>query len=137
MSSEDLHAPREKLTTATLTQHQAIVSLREELEAIDWYRQRVDDCSDSALRDILHHNMKEEIEHACMILEWLRRDVPDWAEEMDTYLYTDAPITEVEHEATGGPAATPPASRAHAPDGQPAARPAYRYTVGSLKRNGA
>ncbi len=102
MSSEALHAPRERLSRATITHHQAIVSLIEELEAVDWYRQRADDCEDAALKEILLHNMNEEMEHATMVLEWLRRNVPGWAEHMDTYLYTTAPITEVEEEATGG-----------------------------------
>lgn len=102
MSSEALHAPRERLSRATITHHQAIVSLMEELEAVDWYRQRADDCEDAALKEILLHNMNEEMEHATMVFEWLRRNVPGWASHMDTYLYTTAPITEVEEEATGG-----------------------------------
>jgi hypothetical protein len=64
MSSEDLHAPRERLRPKTLAMHQAIVSLMEELEAADWYQQRADDCDDAALKAILLHNMREEIEHA-------------------------------------------------------------------------
>ena len=102
MSSEALHAPRDRLSRSTITHHQAIVSLVEELEAADWYRQRADDCEDPALKEILLHNMREEMEHACMILEWLRRNEPIWSEAMDTYLYTEAPITEVEEEETGG-----------------------------------
>lgn len=101
MSSEDLHAPRERLSRKTLHQHHAIVSLMEELDAVDWYRQRADDCEDEALRDILLHNMREEMEHACMVLEWLRRNDPDWDEQLRTYLFTDAPITKVEEVAEG------------------------------------
>ncbi|MBK8908600.1 MAG: ferritin [Rhodospirillales bacterium] len=137
MSSENLHAPRENLTKQTLNQHQAIVSLGEEIEAVDWYRQRADDCSDPALRDILLHNMQEEIEHACMVLEWLRRNMPEWAEEMDTYLYTDAPITEIEEAESGSSEAAPVNATSGVPDEDRAARPAYRFTVGSLKKNGA
>src|SRR3990167_8503691 len=70
MSSEGLHAPRERLSEETLNMHYAISSLMEELEAVDWYRQRADDCEDAALRGILLHNMREEIEHAAMVLEW-------------------------------------------------------------------
>ena len=96
MSSESLHAPRERLSRATLSHHQAIVSVMEEMDAVDWYRQRAEDAEDAPLREILLHNMREEIEHACMILEWLRRNDPEWSKHMDTYLYTEAPITQVE-----------------------------------------
>ena len=130
MSSEDLHAPRDRLLTATLTHHQAVVSLGEELEAADWYRQRADDCDDPALKDILLHNMREEIEHACMLLEWLRRNVSDWARQMDTYLYSDGAITGVEAAATGQPAA--PASS----PSRVVAGTVNRFTVGSLKGRG-
>lgn len=102
MSSENLHAPRERLKKETLTRHHAIVSLMEELEASDWYQQRADDCSDKSLREILLHNMREEIEHACMVIEWLRRNDREWARQLDTYLYSKAPITKVEEEAEGG-----------------------------------
>ncbi|MEX0809971.1 MAG: ferritin [Dongiaceae bacterium] len=101
MSSEGLHAPRERLSKETLSRHHAIVSLREELEAADWYRQRADDCEDDSLREILLHNMREEIEHACMVIEWLRRADKEWQTQLDTYLYSDGPITEVEEQATG------------------------------------
>ena len=99
MSSEDLHAPRERLSKKTLAMHQAIVSLMEELEAADWYRQRADDCDDQALKEILLHNMREEIEHAAMALEWLRRNDEDFAKQLKTYLFTKGSILEVEEEA--------------------------------------
>ena len=102
MGSENLHAPRERLSADTIRMHQAIVSLMEELEAADWYRQRADDCTDRSLREILLHNMREEIEHACMVIEWLRRNDKEWARQLDTYLYSKAPITKVEEEAEGG-----------------------------------
>src|SRR5690606_7777524 len=73
MSSEGLHVPCEKLKPATLNLHYAIASLIEELDAVDWYRQRADDCDDPELRKILLHNAREEIEHAAMALEWIRR----------------------------------------------------------------
>jgi hypothetical protein len=101
MSSEGLHAPRERLSKETLNKHHAIVSLMEELEAADWYRQRADDCEDGPLREILLHNMREEIEHACMVIEWLRRADKEWQKQLDTYLYSDGPITAVEDHATG------------------------------------
>ncbi|MGC2856445.1 ferritin [Novispirillum sp. DQ9] len=101
MSSEGLHAPRDRLSRTTLHHHHAIISLMEELDAVDWYRQRADDCEDESLRAILLHNMREEMEHACMALEWLRRNDADWAEQLKTYLFTDAPITKVEEAAEG------------------------------------
>ena len=101
MSSEGLHAPRERLSKETLNKHHAIVSLMEELEAADWYRQRADDCEDGPLREILLHNMREEIEHACMVIEWLRRADKEWQKQLDTYLYSEGPIAGVEEQATG------------------------------------
>jgi len=92
MSSESLHAPRERLSEETLTLHHAITSLIEEMEAVDWYRQRADDCEDPVLREILLHNMREEMEHACMILEWMRRNNEDFAEQVDDFLYRDGEI---------------------------------------------
>ncbi|MFC3676785.1 ferritin family protein [Ferrovibrio xuzhouensis] len=96
MSSEHLHAPRERLSKKTLAMHHAIVSLMEELEAADWYRQRADDCEDKALKAVLLHNMREEIEHAAMVLEWLRRNDEDFARQMKDYLFTEGDITELE-----------------------------------------
>lgn len=92
MSSEGLHAPRERLSKETLAFHQAITSLREELEAADWYRQRADDCDDESLKDVLLHNMREEIEHAAMILEWLRRNSEDFNKELKKYLFAEGAI---------------------------------------------
>lgn len=92
MSSEGLHAPRDRLTRETLHLHHAIVSLREELEAVDWYRQRADDCDDQALKDILLHNMREEMEHACMCIEWLRRNNKDFEGFLKEFLFTEGDI---------------------------------------------
>lgn len=99
MASDNLHAPRERLSKKTLAMHQAIVSLMEELEAADWYQQRADDCDDKALKQILLHNMREEIEHAAMVLEWLRRNSPDFDRELKEYLFSKKDITAKE-EAT-------------------------------------
>jgi hypothetical protein len=71
----------------------------EELEAADWYRQRADDCDDAALKAILLHNMREEIEHAAMALEWLRRNDTDFDKQLRTYLFSSGDITEVEEKA--------------------------------------
>jgi hypothetical protein len=99
MSSEGLHAPRERLSKSTLAMHHAIVSLMEELEAVDWYRQRADDCEDEALKAILLHNMREEIEHAAMALEWLRRNSTHFDTQLREYLFTDGNIAAREEEA--------------------------------------
>ena len=93
MSSETLHAPRERLSKKTLHIHQAISSLMEELEAVDWYRQRADDCEDPELTGIVLHNMREEIEHAAMVLEWLRRNDETFDKELRDFLFTDKPLT--------------------------------------------
>ncbi len=101
MSSEGLHVPREKLKPKTLLQHYAIASLIEELEAVDWYRQRADDCEDESLREILLHNAREELEHAAMALEWLRRSDPEVDKNLREYLFKEGSITGHEEEATG------------------------------------
>jgi hypothetical protein len=100
-SMADLHVPRERLGKNTLNLHYAISSLREELEAVDWYRQRADDCDDPALKAILLHNMKEEIEHASMVLEWIRRIEPAFDKQLKEYLFREGPIAGREKEATG------------------------------------
>ena len=92
MASETLHAPRERLSKETIHMHQAISSLMEELEAVDWYRQRADDCDDEELRQILLHNMREEIEHAAMVLEWLRRNDETFDKELRDRLFKEGPI---------------------------------------------
>jgi ferritin-like protein len=84
------------LSDAVRDLSRALISLKEEIEAIDWYTQRVEACSDTALRDVLAHSRGEEIEHAAMTLEWLRRSMPGWDEALRTYLFTSAPITELE-----------------------------------------
>ena len=94
MSSEGLHESREQLSEKTLNMHRAIVSLMEELEAADWYQQRADGCSDPDLKAILIHNMEEEIEHAVMVMEWLRRNSEPFAREMKERLFTDEPIVD-------------------------------------------
>lgn len=101
MASETLHAPREKLSAETLAMHQAIASLMEELEAVDWYRQRADDCGDESLKAILLHNMREEMEHAAMVIEWLRRNNADFAKELKDYLFTDGDIASIEEQVQG------------------------------------
>ncbi|HET7335919.1 MAG TPA: hypothetical protein VFI93_12445 [Rhizomicrobium sp.] len=101
MSSENLHAPRERLSKETLHLHHAIVSLMEELEAVDWYRQRADDTDDESLKAILLHNAHEEVEHASMVLEWIRRNDKVFDKELKEYLFTEGPITGLEKKAMG------------------------------------
>lgn len=92
----DYHEPTNELTTSTRDYVRALRSLREEIEAVDWYQQRVDATSDQQLKKILEHNRNEEMEHACMVLEWLRRNMAGWDEHMKTYLFTDKEITSIE-----------------------------------------
>ncbi len=89
MSNEGYHEPIEKLSAQTMDMHRAIVSLMEELEAVDWYNQRVDACKDKELAAILAHNRDEEKEHASMVLEWIRRNDPSFDKELRDYLFTD------------------------------------------------
>jgi ferritin-like protein len=101
MSSEVLHEDANKLGAEVVDQHRAIVSLMEELEAVDWYNQRAKATSNPDLRAILEHNRDEEKEHAAMVLEWLRRGDPKFSQHLKTYLYTKEPVTEIEAEVTG------------------------------------
>ena len=111
MAHEGLHENEEKLAPATLDSHRAILSLMEEFEAVDWYHQRADACGDEELRAILLHNMHEEMEHAAMILEWLRRRTPRLDEIMRIYLFGQGDITKAEEVATGKLAAAEEPSR--------------------------
>ena len=92
MSNEGYHEPVSELSAETRDMHRAIVSLMEELEAVDWYNQRVDACSDDELKSILAHNRDEEKEHAAMVLEWIRRRDPTFSQELKESLFTDGPI---------------------------------------------
>lgn len=92
MSNEGYHEPIDELTDETRDMHRAITSLMEELEAVDWYNQRVDACKNEALKAILAHNRDEEKEHAAMLLEWIRRQDLSFAKELKDYLFTDKPI---------------------------------------------
>lgn len=92
MSSEGYHEPIEELSQETRDMHRAIVSLMEELEAVDWYNQRAEACKDPELKAILEHNRDEEKEHAAMVLEWIRRRDPALSRQMKDYLFTTKPI---------------------------------------------
>jgi uncharacterized protein len=126
-SSAGFHESEERLTPATRDLHRALVSLQEELEAIDWYQQRIDAVQDDELREILQHNRDEELEHAAMLLEWVRRHHPSVDEALRPRLFRDGPIV-------GREKALEKDEALGAQDnggGEPATR--HRPTVGSLR----
>lgn len=92
MSSVGYHEPIEELSDETRDIHRAIVSLMEELEAVDWYNQRINACKDEQLKVILAHNRDEEKEHASMLLEWIRRRDSTFSKELKEYLFNENPI---------------------------------------------
>lgn len=90
--------PVEKLDAKTKDIVRTLMSLKEEIEAINWYHQRVASGENEELNNLLAHNRDEEIEHACMALEWLRRNMDGWDETLQTYLFTEKDITAIEEE---------------------------------------
>lgn len=98
MASEGLHEDSAELSDETMDMHRAIVSLMEELEAVDWYNQRADAARSDELKAILKHNRDEEKEHAAMLLEWIRRQDPSFDKELRDYLFSSQPITRLEEE---------------------------------------
>jgi ferritin-like protein len=100
-SSMGLHEAREDLAPETLDRHRSLVSLMEELEAMDWYQQRIDATGDAELKDILAHNRNEETEHAAMTLEWLRRHDAKLDQSLRTYLFSEGSILALEEAAMG------------------------------------
>jgi ferritin-like protein len=105
----EYHEPPEELDARSRDFHRALTSLKEEIEAVDWYGQRVACASSPELKRVLDHNRKEEIEHACMTLEWLRREAPEWDAALRTYLFQQGDIVAIESEKEGKEA--PPARR--------------------------
>jgi uncharacterized protein len=101
-SSMSLHEAREDLRPETLDRHRGIVSLIEELEAMDWYVQRIDATGDPVLAEVLAHNRDEEAEHAAMSLEWLRRGDPVLSGFLRRYLFTEGSIVAIEEEPDEG-----------------------------------
>jgi uncharacterized protein len=97
----DYHEPQEELSEFVRDLHRALSSLKEEIEAVDWYTQRAARCSDPELKRVIEHNRDEEIEHACMTLEWLRRNTPAWDEALKTYLFKSGDIVALEEAETG------------------------------------
>jgi uncharacterized protein len=102
LASEGLHEAREDLDAATIDRHRANTSLKEELEAVDWYDQRVKATADQSLAAVLAHNRDEEKEHAAMTLEWLRRHDSALDAALRTYLFATEPITEIEKDVESG-----------------------------------
>lgn len=102
----EYHEPPEQLSPETRDLHRALTSLCEEVEAIDWYQHRIDVTEDEELRALLAHNRSEEMEHAAMNLEWLRRRLPDLDEKLRTYLFTSGEITQSGEEGTSATART-------------------------------
>lgn len=102
MASENLHEDAATLGTEIIDQHRAIVSIMEELEAVDWYNQRAKATVDDELRAILEHNRDEEKEHMAMVLEWLRRHDPKVDENLKKYLFNEKPPLEVEEASSAG-----------------------------------
>lgn len=129
MSHEGYHEEVALLPEPTKDLHRALLSLMEELEAIDWYQQRADASKDEALKAVMLHNRNEEVEHAMMTLEWIRRRDAKFDETARTYLFTDGPITEIEDAAKaagGAPASGGPSTK------KTAAQPAS-LAIGSLR----
>jgi ferritin-like protein len=106
-SSNHFHEATSDLKAGTMERHRATVSIMEELEAVDWYDQRIDATGDDDLAAILRHNRDEEKEHAAMLLEWLRRQDPQLDQQLRRYLFTEGPITGIEEADTGGQASGP------------------------------
>jgi ferritin-like protein len=106
----DYHEPEAELSPHDRDIHRALNSLKEEIEAVDWYHQRVVTSQNASLAQIMAHNRDEEIEHAIMNLEWLRRNMPVWDEELRTYLFTEGEITELEENDKEGEQQAPGSS---------------------------
>lgn len=123
MASEGFHEPLDRLSVDTQDMHRALISLQEELEAVDWYQQRAEATEDEALRRILAHNRDEEKEHALMVLEWIRRKDPAFDRMTRVYLFSEGEITAIEAEETAGDTA---GSEVAIPPSTPS------FTVGSL-----
>jgi ferritin-like protein len=126
-SSATLH--EHNLNPKTIDQHRAYVSLQEELEAADWYNQRVEGATDPELAAILAHNRDEEKEHAAMVLEWLRRGDPKLDEHLRTYLFTEGSLLDIEASAEGGDAEGGGGSKAGGEDSS--------LGIGSLRGTGS
>jgi hypothetical protein len=102
----DYHESWDALPEAVRDMHRALISLREEIEAIDWYGQRIALCTDESLASVLAHNRDEEIEHAVLVLEWVRRKDPTWDAQLRQYLFTTRELGHADHEQPARPSGT-------------------------------
>lgn len=98
----DIGYHEENLSDRAKDLHRCLATIQEELEAVDWYNQRMDATEDEGLRALMKHNRDEELEHAAMGIEWVRRQMPEFDEQLRTYLFTTAPVDEVEEGVEGG-----------------------------------
>ena len=105
-NSAGYHESEDKLRPETLDNHRAFTSMQEELEAADWYDQRVDAATDTDLKQILAHNRDEEKEHFAMLLEWYRRRDATMDAHLKSYLFTSGSLIAREASATGGEGAS-------------------------------
>jgi uncharacterized protein len=122
-----LHEPAEQLTERTINIHRAMLSLIEELEAVDWYSQRAEACTDPQLQAVIRHNRDEEIEHASMTLEWIRRNVAKFDDSLRLYLFKTGEITATEAAAKEEGKETKESVQSP--------RSSVRFTVGAMKEN--
>jgi uncharacterized protein len=123
-ASTTLHEPADALSARTIDMHRAVVSLIEELEAVDWYNQRAEAAEDPQLQAILRHNRDEEIEHATMTLEWIRRHMAKFDETLKLYLFTTGDITAIEDKMESG------GEQSAKSEAKP-----LRSTIGEMKEN--
>jgi ferritin-like protein len=130
-NSAGLHESAKQLKPETIDRHRAVVSIMEELEAVDWYDQRVDAAGDAELRQLLAHNRDEEKEHASMMIEWLRRHDPKLDEHLRTYLFTKGNLMDIERAAEHGGGE---AGSSAAPGGKGAPAGDGSLGIGSLKK---
>ena len=130
---DQYHEPAGELSGRTRDLTRVLVSLKEEIEAIDWYNQRIELASDEQVKRLLRHNQEEEMEHAAMALEHLRRTMPGWDDALRTYLFTEGELTELENEAMGR---TVDEGMVPSSTGESSQRAADGLGIGSLKGGG-
>lgn len=138
MSSDSYHEPLDKLSDATKDMHRAIQSLMEELEAVDWYNQRVDATEDEDLKQILAHNRDEEKEHAAMVLEWIRRKDPKFDAELRDWLFTTRSLAHTAAAEAEAKDEMPPGGGGGAGEGGGGELPSpvLKLSIGSLRQRG-
>lgn len=127
----EYHEPRDALSPKIIDIKRAIDSMQEELEAVDWYRQRAAATQDPSLRAILDHHQREEVEHFAMLLEWVRRNDRDFDDQLREYLFSEGDIAAAEEDANGGGGA----EGQEGGEGAPAERQSRRRTIGGLKED--